>query len=280
MTYPLSSSATINIDSFPYRHAVVERAFPKTIADRIAQYHRSRVHKAAHAGKLEDIGEKLYSARFFTPDLTDLASSGLSVLLSDALRLLVGGMLGVTTNDCIRLHCHRHDPPSKDGIPHTDCGIVSYPPIDRDVSDPEFNGMSVYQPDTGVNYADDSRDRQPNSRKMARSLSCIYYLGNHDWQPGDGGETAIYAQDETTIVKRVPPLHNSLFVFDTSPISYHGYLASSRKVRDSIIWWYHDDMRSVVKRHQKKFDRIRVSGKDPWTRVTPATVPKYEPPPQ
>ncbi len=46
---------------------------------------------------------------------------------------------------------------------------------------------------------------------MARSVACLYYLNHRDWQPGDGGETAIYGEDKKTILRRIPPRDNTLF---------------------------------------------------------------------
>jgi SM-20-related protein len=70
-----------------------------------------------------------------------------------------------------------------------------------------------------------------------RILSTVYYL-NHDWIKGDGGELALYAQNElqASPVEMVPPLFNQCVIFlsDTFP---HEVL-ESQKDRYSIAGWY------------------------------------------
>lgn len=70
-----------------------------------------------------------------------------------------------------------------------------------------------------------------------RILSTVYYL-NHDWTNGDGGELALYAQNEqqTSPIEMIPPLFNQCVIFlsDTFP---HEVL-ESQKDRYSIAGWY------------------------------------------
>ena len=215
----LSDNAQISIESFPYRHLVIENFLEDELAVAVNAYFDHCIGKAAPVGKVGEVGDLQYSALNYTPDLTDISASAISVFGSDDLRNFICDTLGAQSNDCLMIGSHRHEPPSKDGWPHTDCAVVSYPK-----NGSRYNGFNVFQPDSGCIYADDTRDRQPDSLKMARSVACLYYHGNHDWQPGDGGETAIYLADKKTIAKKVPPIHNSLFAFEISPDSLHGYL--------------------------------------------------------
>lgn len=231
------------------------------------------VESAAPIGKVGEIGDLVYTARNYTPDVIDLTSSELSVFTSPELKEMVCGLLGTPTNDDFMLGSHRHDPPSTDGWPHSDCAVVSFPK-----EGPKLAGLNVFQPDSGCNYADDSKWRQPDSRKVARAVACIYYLGSEDWQDGDGGETAIYGLDGKTVVAKIPPVHNSLFAFEISPVSYHGYIASPRKRRDSYIWWYHCELPDLVERSGDAFHYRIDGGQEPWDRWTDKSVEKFEHP--
>lgn len=70
-----------------------------------------------------------------------------------------------------------------------------------------------------------------------RILSTVYYL-NHDWIQGDGGELALYAQNELQAppIEIIPPLFNQCVIFlsDTFP---HEVL-ESQKDRYSIAGWF------------------------------------------
>lgn len=270
----ISPKATISLKSFPFRYGFIENVFSTSFAKKLQQFHGTSIVKAKHIGDRNVVGERLYSAINYTPNQIDFANSAIAGLASDALKQFIVGLLGVQANNCIMLHLHRHHPPSKSGHPHTDCAVVSFP-----AHGPTVNGFKIYQPDSGCIYADDSRDSQPTSRKVARSLACIYYLGIQDWKDGDGGETSMFALDKTTVLEKIPPKHNSLLIFDSNPISYHAYSASESLIRDSIIWWYHDEVDAVMRRHRDKFFLKASLGMEPWDRWTSPSTPKYNPSP-
>ena len=271
MTSFLAEDARIAIDSFPFRYMVIENFLKPALADAAYQAFERAICKATPIGKVGEVGDLQYSAVNYIPDLLDLRYGAASLFCQEDVRMLICGALGADANDCFMLGSHRHEPPSRDGWSHTDCAIVSFPP-----GGPMVNGMNVFQPNSGCVYADDSLGRQPDARKVARSVACLYYLGNRDWQPGDGGETAIYDDDRKTILRTIPPTHNSLFAFEVSPNSYHGYLGSPNSVRDSMIWWYHCEIPDLIERHQKLFDRRTEQRVDPWDRWTGPEVVKYD----
>ncbi|MBS1636851.1 MAG: 2OG-Fe(II) oxygenase [Bacteroidetes bacterium] len=64
----------------------------------------------------------------------------------------------------------------------------------------------------------------------ARKISMVMYL-NKDWQPGDGGELALYTEDETHIVK---PLAGTLVIFESS---LEHEVLTSNKPRYSLTGW-------------------------------------------
>jgi hypothetical protein len=70
----------------------------------------------------------------------------------------------------------------------------------------------------------------------------IYYLCNEGWSEPDGGETGLYGAakpHDRTIASRVPPVDNTLLLFECSPHSYHRFLTNPGRRRNSIILWLH-----------------------------------------
>jgi hypothetical protein len=90
---------------------------------------------------------------------------------------------------------------------------------------------------TGQKVVEDAQPRQ-----YARAAALIYYLCNDGWRPGMGGETSFYgaarASDRTS-ADLVPPLNNSLVLFECSPHSYHRFVSNTGMVRNSIVMWLH-----------------------------------------
>lgn len=267
----LSENARISTNSYPYNYLQIEDLFADAMADALRERFESGIAKGAAIGKVGEVGNLVYSAVNYTPTIADIQSSEIAVFATAALRDLICGAFGIPVNDYLMIGSHRHAPPSRNGWPHTDCAIVSFPE-----SGPKYNGFEIFSEDSGCTYADDSRDRQPHSVKMARAVACIYYLGSEDWSEGEGGETAIYGRDGRQVVAKVPPIPNSLLAFEISPFSLHGYLGSPNLTRDSYIWWYHSDISLSIDRHRESFELKTSSGADPWDRWTDASVPKYD----
>lgn len=68
-----------------------------------------------------------------------------------------------------------------------------------------------------------------------RRLSTILYL-NPQWQPGDGGELAMYREDESAPFVTVSPLYGRLVIF-LSEVFPHEVLRANRG-RFSLTGWY------------------------------------------
>lgn len=79
-------------------------------------------------------------------------------------------------------------------------------------------------------------------QKFVRAAALIYYLCNHNWKDGDGGETALYSAkniSRDTISELVAPKDNSLILFECSPHSYHRFVNNPGRTRNSLIFWLH-----------------------------------------
>ena len=78
----------------------------------------------------------------------------------------------------------------------------------------------------------------PDARPCRRKLALLYFLENDGWREGDGGETALYAADAKTLVKKVAPINNRLLAFRIGPNSMHAF-QENRAERNAVVQWFH-----------------------------------------
>ena len=86
---------------------------------------------------------------------------------------------------------------------------------------------------------------------LNRRINVILYL-NRDWEYGWGGELGLFSVDGEKCLKKVPPLFNRLFIFDTHDKSFHGLPEPLNfpegKERRSLILYYY----TMAKRPENK----------------------------
>lgn len=77
---------------------------------------------------------------------------------------------------------------------------------------------------------------------MNRRINAILYL-NPGWQEGWGGEIGFYDATGENLIKKIPPIHNRLVIFDTNDYSFHGLPDPlnfpENRARQSIILYYY-----------------------------------------
>jgi NAD(P)-dependent dehydrogenase (short-subunit alcohol dehydrogenase family) len=138
---------------------------------------------------------------------------------------------------------HHHAIGSNDGSVHNDYNQCCF------TEEPLPNGINPWY--YRCNYDPALNDMSTGHVKdKMRSIALIYYFNNPDWQPGDGGETALYHKDwdrETAVY--IPPVSNSLLAFEVSPESYHGFIRNNRSERNSLIMWFHTETAEKIARH-------------------------------
>ena len=82
-------------------------------------------------------------------------------------------------------------------------------------------------------------------------MSLLFYLANPDWQPGDGGETGLFADIATAhrgATTAVPPINNSLVFFECTPRTWHAFISNRGKPRNSVVMWLHRRKNEVLER--------------------------------
>lgn len=155
------------------------------------------------------------------------------------------------------LHFHKGsiEKPSKDGWPHTDLNIVS-------VIDSPDKSLKVT---SGCNYADNTFDAQPHTKKCIRSIALLYYFNNKSpLEQNDGGGTDIYkSYRKDSFIKEIKPLNNRLFAFEVSPKSYHGF-HGAKFDRSTIVQWFHSSPSYILKRNLDLFKSERLKNGMPF----------------
>jgi hypothetical protein len=137
---------------------------------------------------------------------------------------------------------HHHEAGSRSGWPHNDLNPgwfpAGAPPADR-----------VQVPGDGpVSYHRGTRPHGVEARETVRAVSVLFYLANPPWQPGDGGETALFASGDRGRgpAALVPPVNNSLVLFECTPHSWHAFCSNPRTPRNSLVMWLHRPKQDVV----------------------------------
>ena len=73
-----------------------------------------------------------------------------------------------------------------------------------------------------------------------------------------GGETGLYGagrQTAHTDSALIPPVNNSLILFECTPHSYHRFVANPGMVRNSIVMWLHCTEAHAVERWGEMIER-------------------------
>ena len=140
---------------------------------------------------------------------------------------------------------HHHKQGSDHGRLHNDLNPGYF--VDR----PRPDGVNLNDPKL-CNYNDGTvYAAGATARECVRGVAMLYYLANPPWQPGDGGETALYQKYGTPVEQpdaTVPPRNNSALVFECAPTSFHSFLHNARAPRNSAIMWLHRTRADAVAR--------------------------------
>ena len=162
---------------------------------------------------------------------------------------VVANVVGIRTTGDVNGGFHHHSVGSKSGRVHNDMNpgwfMDSGNPYQVNVSRNELCNYS-----TGK-----ASDSQIQVHETVRAIALLFYLHNAPWQRGDGGETGLYShryQPVTEPSKAIPPINNSLVLFECRPNSFHSFLSNLKTPRNSMIMWLHRPVEDVVNRWGKK----------------------------
>jgi len=229
------------VKSEPFRHVVARDVFTEDCYSRLAAAFRSTLASVIHRGYLEDhdihgttLGPK--HAEMFAP------------LLSRAWHDLLASTLGVSATGHVLAGIHHHLAGSSGGFPHNDLnsGWFAGKPGIGEVT---FSSPSLLDYTSGQVLSQELRADE--FVHTVRAVAMIFYLCNPEWQPGDGGTTALYRSAKDDVdrpVLEVPPINNSLLAFECTPESFHGFRSNTTSERNSIVLWLHRPLEYVINR--------------------------------
>jgi 2OG-Fe(II) oxygenase superfamily len=222
----------------PFPHVVASNVFVADFATQLgAEFARiEREHPEAFRRNMTG-----YDAS--GADLGRYQDGPLAVFVSREWHDLIAGVAGVRATGDVSASVHHHDPNSAGGWPHNDLNPGWY-------ADPAPAPGHVRLAGTdGVDYHRGTRPAGVSARETIRAVSVLFYLGNPAWEPGDGGETGLWDSPHSAGPSAaVPPVNNSLVLFECTPCSWHGYLANNAKPRNSVVMWLHRPKADVVAR--------------------------------
>ena len=162
---------------------------------------------------------------------------------------LLAKLTGVQATGDVSGAVHFHRPGSQMGHIHRDLGVGWFPgkgwtgvvnPADRTRCSYIYG--DVLQPGIEVHEA-------------VRAVTMIFYVSNPPWSKGDGGETGLYRFATDPVASpavAIPPINNSLVLFENTPWAYHSFLANLRSPRSSVVLWLHRPIEEARQRFGEK----------------------------
>ncbi|WP_211348907.1 2OG-Fe(II) oxygenase [Nocardioides litoris] len=168
----------------------------------------------------------------------------LDVFLSRAWHDVMAGLWDVEATGDVIASLHHHAPGGRSGWPHNDLTTAWFPGAD------EPGRHEVGLSTTEVDAHTGERAEGVEARETVRGVAALFYLGNPEWSPGDGGETGLFESASGAHLgpaAAVPPINNSAVFFECTPFSWHAFL-SNRTPRTSVVMWVHRRKQDVIER--------------------------------
>ncbi len=173
----------------------------------------------------------------------------LALFLSKRWHDLLARLVGIKATGDVNGGFHHHKPGSVSGWPHNDLNPGWF------VDSPRPDGVNVSNHALCDYYFGQTFKPELQARETVRAVALLFYLNNDQWRPGDGGETGLYLEADQTVgdpTVSMPPVDNSLLLFECTPHSYHAFLRNSRQPRNSLIMWLHRTKAEVEARWGQK----------------------------
>jgi hypothetical protein len=115
---------------------------------------------------------------------------------------------------------------------------------------PAADGINVVR-NSCCNYSYGAIRNGGKTRRVIRRVAMLLYLCNPPWSAGDGGSTGLYACKDDPVNRpaaAVPPINNSILIFECTPYSFHSFISNPKNPRNSLIMWLHCEEDDVLAR--------------------------------
>ncbi|MEU8895320.1 2OG-Fe(II) oxygenase [Nocardia sp. NPDC048505] len=225
----------------PFPHIYVRDVFVEEFYHRLAtEYERVRRDRQPEF----HVVSEHYSADAIS--LNKLRNGPLALFGSREWHDLIAGVTGVRGTGDIEGAVHHHPPESPRGWPHSDLAPAWF-------GGPAPTAEEIRLPDDTVDIQTGERESGVEARELVRGVAVMFYLANDPgWEAGDGGETALFAHvngrhdPEPDLL--VPPLNNSMVIFECTPRSWHSFAGGNTHDRNSVVMWLHRPKSEAVRR--------------------------------
>ena len=207
----------------------------------------------------------------------DARNKGYSFFTSEIFRNFVSKIFDLKLTRFFTSSCHLHEGdmnnPSVLGWPHTDLNICQF--IKNESEDNYLNNMQY----NNYLYTSANMDYNPDDVEyVIRSAAFLFYLNNKEnLKNEDGGGTFIYNHENNhSMIKTIPPINNSLFLFKVSKKSFHGVQPSIFNRYVNVNWFHSDPVEFVYKNFNQFKDNIinRTNLFEDWDSKNPWNLEK------
>jgi LPS sulfotransferase NodH len=218
----------------PFPHVVAHDVFRADVYARIEAAYAELLTRPGAFDRNSN-GYDVFSHTF------DAATSApLSLFCSREWHDLVAAVCGVRGTGHVFAGLHHHGAASHSGSPHNDLnpGFFARAAADHEV----LLASAACDYFTGI-------AAQPGvvPIETVRGVAMIFFVCNGPWHPGDGGEVALHRTASDAPVA-VPPIDNSMLLFECTPNSLHAFMSNRVRPRNSVILWVHRARTEVVAR--------------------------------
>lgn len=233
----------------PFPHVVATDVFIPAVAEEID----TAVRKVLEAERLDVMANYDAAGWAFQPDI----DWPLRLFVTQEWRQLIARAVGAETTPFVSGAVHHHEIGGADGRPHTDLTPVYFP-------DSEPRDAMIQMPSDLVDFKSGRALKEGvKVLRTVRAVSILYYVANPPWRPGDGGGTGLYKRRSDPLNRPaavIPPVNNSMVVFECTPNSFHSFISNRVSERNSITMWLHrNDIDVVARWGERSMDRWRES---------------------
>lgn len=219
------------IETAPFPHVVIEdfftpRAYKAIEREFLAALALGFSTSSDDANRFHSFDIE-YDGYIYIPSHYRFKHSPLSVFYSLSWNAFFSDLFKRDTSFATSMAFHHHPPGDSTGFVH------------HDFSNKYFSERARL-PTLVIPYSEKETEGElpPSVFIEKRVIALLLYLANPPWYEGDGGETALYAADKETIVRKVPPVNNRLLAFSLSERSFHAF-QENKLPRNCIVQWFH-----------------------------------------
>jgi hypothetical protein len=230
----------------PFPHVVGRDVFQREIYDQLsAQFAAIEARGLCERPAETQFGRSLGGYDAYSCGLTQQTGGPLQLFASRPWHDLLSRIMRVPATGEITGGLHFHAAGSADGKVHNDLNPGWFP------DQPVPPGKVTLTDTKRWSYFDGRPlDGDLPTRERIRAVAMIFYLANPAWQPGDGGMTGLYSSPRQPVNRpdaAVPPVNNTMLLFECGARSWHSFI-SNRQPRRSVILWLHRTREDAIAR--------------------------------